>query len=95
MAGINGGLMNIVFDYADEKTRTAVLGIKTAIGGVVGFLATIVGGWLLDYIQKSGNMFLGLNVYAQQVLSFITFVGIVIIVFYMKFVIQKLKKVNQ
>ncbi len=94
MAGINGGLMNIVFDYADEKTRTAVLGIKTAVGGVFGFLATIVGGWLLDYIQKSGNMFLGLNVYAQQVLSFITFVGIVIIVFYMKFVIQKLNKVE-
>ena len=95
MAGINGGLMNIVFDYTDETNRTSVLGIKTAVGGVCGFLATIVGGWLLDYIQKSGNMLFGLNVYAQQVLSFITFAGIVLIVFYMKFVIQKLKKVKQ
>lgn len=94
LAGLNSGLMNIVFDYTDEKNRTAVLGIKTAVGGVFGFLATIAGGKLLDIIQGNGNTFLGINVYAQQVLSFITFIGIVITVFYMKYVIQKLKRIS-
>ena len=94
LAGINGGLINIVFDYVDETDRTAVLGIKTAIGGVCGFLASILGGKLLEAIQAGGNTFLGINVYAQQVLSFITFLGILLILVYMKRTVLKLKRVN-
>ncbi|MBQ8637330.1 MAG: MFS transporter [Clostridia bacterium] len=93
MAGINGGLINIVFDYADEKSRTAVLGIKTAIGGLCGFFSTIVGGWLLDLVQKNGNSLFGITVYAQQVLSFITFIGLILTIIYMRKVVHKLKKI--
>lgn len=94
LAGINGGLINIVFDYVDEADRTAVLGVKTAIGGVCGFLASILGGKLLDIIQTNGNSFLGHKIYAQQVLSFITFLGILLILVYMKQTVLKLRRID-
>ena len=94
MAGINGGLINIVFDYADEQSRTAVLGIKTAIGGLCGFFATIVSGWILDFVQKNGNSVFGITIYAQQLLALITFVGLILTIIYMRKVVHKLKKLE-
>lgn len=94
MAGINSGLINIVFDYANEKSRTAVLGIKSAIGGLCGFFATIVGGWILDAVQRNGNKIFGITVYAQQLLAFITCIGLILIIVYMRKVVHKINRIG-
>ncbi|MBQ7822241.1 MAG: MFS transporter [Clostridia bacterium] len=92
MAGINSGLMNIVFDYVPLNERTAALGITKAAGGLAAFPMALVGSRILTYIQSSSNMLFGIPVYGQQVLSFIAFAFMMLLVVYMKTVILKLKK---
>lgn len=92
LAGINSGLMNIVFDYVPHSERSAALGISNAAGGIAGFLMAIVGSRILEAVQNNGNRVLSIPVYGQQLLSAIAFVIIVLLIVYMKTVIMKLKK---
>ncbi|MDD6485297.1 MAG: MFS transporter [Clostridiales bacterium] len=92
MAGANSGMMNIVFDYVKYEDRPYALGVKSAIGGIFGFLASLVGAALVSVVQTKGNTVFGITIYAQQILSFITFIVFAFIVFYIKNVILKMKK---
>jgi len=94
-AGINSGLMNIYFDYVPTAERTATLGVKAAIGGVCGFLATTVAGVCLARMQESEITVGGRIVYAQQVLSLVSTVLCVITVLYTFFVIKRLRKTEE
>ncbi|MBQ8510338.1 MAG: MFS transporter [Clostridia bacterium] len=94
MAGINSGLMNIIFDFVPHNDRAAALGIKYAVGGSASFLAALVGRSILSHIQGNGNTLLGMNLYAQQVLSAIAFILCILLVVYMRVVIVKLKTVK-
>ena len=69
MAGINGGLISITFDYVPYQDRARALGIKAALSGVAGFLASLAGGRVMDWVQGQGNQLYGRTVYAQQILS--------------------------
>ena len=91
MAGINGGLMNIIFDFVPQSERPAALGIKYSVGGLAGFFASLVGSVIVTTIQKNGNTFLGMPLYAQQLLSVIALVICIVLVIYMRVVIAKLK----
>jgi len=91
MAGINGGLMNIIFDFVPPSERPAALGIKYSVGGLAGFFASLVGSVIVTTIQKNGNTFLGMPLYAQQLLSVIALVICIVLVIYMRAVIAKLK----
>ena len=46
-------------------------------------------------VPENGNTFFGYKVYAQQVLSLITFLGIVVVVIYMNKIILKLKRIEK
>lgn len=92
MAGINSGLMNVVFDYIPQSECSAAIGIKYSVGGVASFAASIAGSFILTHIQNNGNMVFGMHIYAQQLLSLIAFVLCVILFFYMRNVICKLKR---
>ncbi len=92
MAGINGGLMNVIFDYVSPEERPSALGVITAVAGMSGFAASLVGSVILSYVQAAGNSLFGIPVYGQQVLSAITFVLCVILVIYVSSVIGKIKK---
>lgn len=92
LAGINGGLMNIVFEYVPNNERSGALGISSAAGGIAGFLMAIVGSHILEAVQNNGNRVLSIPVYGQQLLSAIAFVIIVLLIVYMKTVIMKLEK---
>lgn len=93
-AGVNGGMMNITFDYVSHEDRPYALGVKSAIGGLAGFLASLAGAKVVDIIETNGNMIFGYSIYAQQILSFAAFLLYVFIVFYIKNVIMKMKKVE-
>lgn len=100
MAGINGGLMNIMFDYVPHSRRSAALGISNSVGGLISFFAALVGGWLLASIQKGDDkamLFfdifgLGFGMYGQQVLSLISFAVCIVLLIYMKTIVLKISK---
>ncbi len=69
MAGINSGEINMIYDYIGQEKRVAALALKNTLAGVAGFFATALASLLVERIQADGNMFLGMNVYAQQVMS--------------------------
>ena len=94
MGGINSGLMNITFDYAKPENYTSVLGIKSAFGGLSAFIASLIGGAVVSAVQKAGNRVFGIEIYAQQILTAVTFVTVVLLIIYMKKFIAPLPMAN-
>ncbi len=82
MGGINSALINLVFDMVGPEMRSNALALSQSVSGVAGFFMTLLVSGLVGFIQKSGNTFLGLNLYAQQVTSAIAFVFTAIAVAY-------------
>lgn len=98
MAGINSGVMNILFDFVTNEQRSAALGICNSLGGIISFLTALIGGFILASIQngndKSKIYFtffdFDFGMYGQQVLSLISFIICVVLIIYMKNVILKI-----
>jgi len=94
-AGINGGTINLIYDYVPHSHRVAALALQNSVAGIAGFLATLAVSPLVDYIQARGNTFLGIHAYPQQVLSFFSIIGTVLVLLYLVFVIRKLHRVEE
>ena len=92
MAGINSGETNLIYDYVDKKNRTAALALKNAITGITGFLTTLVVTIPVKMIQESGNTFLGIPAYAQQITSAFSFLCVIGILCYFFFVVRRMDK---
>lgn len=88
MAGTNSALTNLVYDYVDISRRSDAIAITQTVSGVVGFLMTLVMGFLVSYVQGNGNSFLGMNVYAQQVTAAISFIMNLVVILYLQTQIQ-------
>ena len=84
MGGMNSGATNLIFDYAPLEQRSQALAVYSSVGGLAGFLTTLLVSPLVSRIQASGNMFLGMNVYAQQVVSAISFLMTGLLMLYMQ-----------
>ena len=91
-AGINSAIINLIYDYVDFDKRISALALVNAAAGFTGFFATLAVSPLVDTIQKNGNVFLGMELHAQQVLSFFSVIFISVIIVYLVTVISKLKK---
>lgn len=95
MAGINSGVINLVYDYVDKRDRATAMGIKNALGGILAFFTALLSGSILSAIQKNGGFRLfGSTLYAQQFLSVLSCVAILILIIYMRLVIAPLKRVD-
>ena len=94
-AGTNQNSYNIVYNYVNSDYIVSAMSIKNCIGGLLGFLSSLAGGKILSIIQGNGNMFLGMHVYGQQVLSAISLVIILAAFVFNKLVIQKQATVMQ
>ncbi len=92
MGGINSATTNLVFEMVEPRKCSNALALSQAVGGVIGFLVTTVLSVLVSYIQESGNTFLGMNLYAQQVVSVIAAVLTFAAMLYVIFVINPKKK---
>ncbi len=95
LAGSNQNEFNITYSYVKSDYIAQALAIKASIGGVCGFAASLIGSQILAYVQESGNMFLGIPMYGQQLLSAISLVIIIITILFLKFVIEKQETVEQ
>ncbi len=89
--GINSAEINIVYDYVAPEKRMNVIAVKQTLYGLSGFGITLLMTPLVNYIQASGNMIFGMNIYAQQVLSVLSFVMTILLIIYVEKVILKFK----
>ena len=95
MAGINSSAINLIYDATPRERRTGALAIRGALAGFVGFFSTLAVRPLVKYIQDSENSIFGVSVYAQQVVSVIAFVLVVVNIIYLNTVLKKFKKVEK
>ena len=92
MAGINSATINLIYDYVDKENRTGALALSSTLSGFAGFFTTLIVSPLVTHIQARNNTFLGLNVYAQQVVSAIAVVLLVLLIIYLNVVVKRIKK---
>ena len=93
MAGMNSGIMNLIFDYVPKEKRTGAVAILYTVGGLVGFISTLVAKPLMDAVQRNGNRFLFIEgVYAQQILSVFSAMLTVATLVYINVAVKKLTK---
>lgn len=92
--GIGSGLINICFDYMPYSKRADFMAFAQALAGLSGFLTTLAISPLVTYIQNSGNKFLGISVYAQQITSIIAVLLGVTSVVYIIYVILPMKRIR-
>lgn len=93
MAGINSGILNMVYDYVEKDDRATAMGVNNALGGILAFFTALLSGAILAGIQKIGGFrIFGATLYAQQVLSILSCVAILILIIYMRLVIVPLKR---
>ena len=91
MAGINSAAINLIYDYVDKEKRVGALALKSTLAGFSGFFTTLLVSPLVTYIQNNGNTFLGLHVYAQQVVSAIAALLLIVLIVYLNLVVGKLQ----
>ena len=95
MAGINGGVINLIYDYVVPAERAVAMGVKNALGGIFAFLTALISSVVLDKIQAAGGFkIFGFNLYAQQVLAFFSCVAVTLLIVYMRKVIAPLKRLK-
>ena len=91
LAGVEGNLINVTYSYVDSRYFAEASAIKNCISGVFGFGASLIGGWILSFVQKNDNSLFGHTVYGQQVLFAISFLLMVAAMVYSRVVISKQK----
>lgn len=96
MAGINSGVINFVYDYVEHRDRATAMGVNSALGGILSFFVALLSGAIMSKIQENGGFRIwGINLYAQQILSILSCIAIVILIIYMRKVIAPLKRVEE
>ncbi len=93
MAGINSSVINLIYDYVDHSQRTGALAVQQTLAGFSGFFAVLFISPLVEWIQDSKITAFGAPVYAQQIMSAISCVFVILIMIYINRVIKKLRKV--
>jgi len=94
-AGINSGVINLIYDYVEPSDRAVAMGVKNALGGIVAFFVAVGAGLILSSIQAAdGIVIFGTNLYAQQFLAIIAFAITLLLIAYMRLVIAPIKKVE-
>jgi MFS family permease len=88
-AGITSGEINLIYECVDHEHRMGALALKGTLSGLAGFATTLLISPLIDRIQANGNKFLGLDLYAQQVLSAMTCLILVGLLIYIHFLTRK------
>lgn len=94
-AATGQNLLNITYSYVDSKYYVQATAIKNSIGGLCGFVASLLASMLLSHVQESGNMLFGIPVYGQQVLAAISLILCVVTVLFIRVFLQKQKTLVQ
>ena len=91
LAGMNSGIMNLIFDYVPMEKRTGAVAILYTIGGITGFVSTLCAKPIVDTVQSNQNSFLFFeHIYAQQILSVISALFALATLLYVNLFVKKL-----
>ena len=66
---ISQGLLGVQLKVLDERKRTIQYTILSATSGLIGFVISVIGGYILEILQRSIIMFGTRVVYAQQFMN--------------------------
>lgn len=91
LAGTNSNGLNITYSYVSAEYVTEAFAIRSAVGGLCGFLSSLLAARVLATVQANGNMLFGIHIYGQQVLALVSFVLTVITIIFIRTVIEKQK----
>jgi len=94
-AGTNQNSYSMVYSYVDSQYIVYAMAIKNCIGGLFGFAASILGGKILDIVQANNNIFFGVHIYGQQLLSAMSFIITVLCIIYIWKVVEKQDRMIQ
>ena len=89
MAATNQNSFNITYSYVESKYVPQAMAFKNSIGGLCGFIASLLGGRIVSVVQANENTIFGMHIYAQQILSAISCVIILGAILYTKKVVEK------
>lgn len=95
LAGSNSNNFNITYSYVKMEYIVQAMAIKQSITGVIGFVAALIGGSILQGIQQNGNRIFGISIYGQQLLCTLSMIFVVGAILFNKFVIEKQKRLIQ
>jgi len=82
------GLFGVQLDFFQNEKRMIWLTLVSSISGVFGFFVSIIGGSLLNYLQRTKLQIYGNLIYPQQVLNFLGFLIMLFTVCYIRFYIE-------
>ncbi|MDF2543299.1 MAG: major facilitator superfamily 1 [Herbinix sp.] len=82
------GLFGIQLDFFKNEKRMIWLTLVSSISGIFGFFVSVLGGRILDYLQKHSPVILGVKIYAQQILNLFGFFVILCTFIYIKLYIE-------
>lgn len=82
------GLFGIQLDFFPSEKRMIWLTLTSSISGLLGFIFSVLGGYILNYLQEVSLSIAGFEIYAQQVLNLMGFIIILFAVTYIKFQIE-------
>jgi predicted MFS family arabinose efflux permease len=88
-AGTGQNMYNIVFSYVEEDYFVQASALKNSVSGLCGFGASVLGGVILDAVQKNGNQIFGVPVYGQQLLSGISALILLIAIAFVSRALEK------
>lgn len=91
MAGINSGAINLIYDYVNPENRTGALALQNTLAGFCGFLTTLIVSALVSSIQTTNTIF-GISAYAQQVVSIIGAIVVLVTILYLNTAVGNAKK---
>ena len=94
MAGINSSAINLIYDATPVERRASALAIRGTVTGFLGFFATLAARPLIRHVQASGNVLFGVQVYAQQVVSAIAFLLLIVTIVYLNTALKRFKRVK-
>ena len=87
LGGTNSGRVNLFLDYVSHSDRRYILGVKSAISGVIEFAVTILISLFISAAEKGDGTVLGTalgaNVHPQQILfAASSIILLLLIIFY-------------
>ena len=91
MAGIGQNLNNIIYNFVEDKYFVQASALKNSIGGIVGFGVALVSSRIMRAVQANSNEIFGVTIYAQQILSLISFVFTMLVIFFAHKFLEKRK----
>lgn len=95
LAGLNQNMFNISYNYVPKEYFVQAMAIKNSIGGILGFVASLLAGRFMEYMQSGDNMIFGMHLYGQQILSGVSFVMMIGGAIFVHKVIEKQKVMIQ